>query len=388
VTNPTATGWGTTFGGMPVVRMPGYFDSVDIKGTNVLDRIAAAVAPLVPLSGNTGAVDLTSSAYVRVPTPVNGTDAATADWVLDQLAVGNPIYFTTNTAETAFTPTGTTYFGSSDLPPDSQPLTIGVVSNGQYAATFIYDTPVTGVLQAPMSLNMKLFIPAGVPAANYSLSLEPIFGYVADTNAPVMQGSWPGGAKVLTPGVTNTIPWSVTFANTTVTNVWLAVRFRVSNKGSAVNYFDLLVGDGTASHGMLRSTESVGLGERGATNFVIAAGCSVVTNVDYSEETRTATASGYALPVAGSTELALDGTNLTITGATYAYRATVTNDYQLAVDEDAPAYHYSLTVLGTNAFSIAPNLLLRGTAWTPGGTNLVAFAPWSNGVWECIGVAK
>jgi hypothetical protein len=36
VTNPTATGWGSTFGGMPVVRLPADGDEIKIKGTVLL----------------------------------------------------------------------------------------------------------------------------------------------------------------------------------------------------------------------------------------------------------------------------------------------------------------------------------------------------------------
>lgn len=44
VTNPNATGWSSTFGGMPVVRPPLYADSVTVAGTSVVTRISDAVA--------------------------------------------------------------------------------------------------------------------------------------------------------------------------------------------------------------------------------------------------------------------------------------------------------------------------------------------------------
>lgn len=89
------------------------------------------------------------------------------------------------------------------------------------------------------------------------------------------------------------------------------------------------------------------------------------------------------IPVAGNTLLTLDGTNLTVTGATYAYRAIVTNAYRLGISASAPAFHYGGTIIGTNAVTFADNLLLRGTA-TVTGTNCFALQPWSNGVWEVL----
>lgn len=100
--------------------------------------------------------------------------------------------------------------------------------------------------------------------------------------------------------------------------------------------------------------------------------------MDYLPKTYTNT-----IPVAGNTLLTLDGTNLTVTGATFAHRATVTNAYRLNMSATAPAFHYGLTILGTNAVTFADNLLLRGTA-TVTGTNCVAFQPWTNGTWEVL----
>jgi len=49
VTNPTATGWGTTFGGKPVVRLPYALQApLTVQGTNVMDRFAGlAVSSVV-----------------------------------------------------------------------------------------------------------------------------------------------------------------------------------------------------------------------------------------------------------------------------------------------------------------------------------------------------
>jgi hypothetical protein len=90
-----------------------------------------------------------------------------------------------------------------------------------------------------------------------------------------------------------------------------------------------------------------------------------------------------AVPVAGNTLLTLDGTNLTVTGATFAYRAFPTNAYRLGISPTAPAFHYGGTIIGTNAVTFATNLLLRGTA-TVSGTNCFALQPWTNGLWEVM----
>ena len=90
------------------------------------------------------------------------------------------------------------------------------------------------------------------------------------------------------------------------------------------------------------------------------------------------------LPSAGCTALALTGaTNLVVTGATYSYTADVTNAYWLSIAGTAPAYHYSLTVYGTNSCTLADNMRLIGVK-TETGTNCVAFKPWTNGLWEVM----
>ena len=94
-----------------------------------------------------------------------------------------------------------------------------------------------------------------------------------------------------------------------------------------------------------------------------------------------------AVPVAGNTLLTMDGTNLTVTGETFAYRAFPTNAYRLGISPTAPAFHYGGTIIGTNAVTFADNLLLRGTA-TVSGTNCFALQPWTNGLWEVLWGAK
>jgi hypothetical protein len=89
------------------------------------------------------------------------------------------------------------------------------------------------------------------------------------------------------------------------------------------------------------------------------------------------------LPQAGCTTLTADGTNLVITGQTYAYDATVTNAYQLSVSPSAQRWHYSLTVLGTNAATFATNIYLRGTQ-TITGTNCVGLKPFGANDWEVL----
>ncbi len=46
VTNPQATGWGATWCGRPVVRLPLYTDELRVRGTNVTDMITAATNPI------------------------------------------------------------------------------------------------------------------------------------------------------------------------------------------------------------------------------------------------------------------------------------------------------------------------------------------------------
>jgi hypothetical protein len=91
-----------------------------------------------------------------------------------------------------------------------------------------------------------------------------------------------------------------------------------------------------------------------------------------------------SIPAAGCSVLSMtDETNLVVTGSTYAYTANVATNYWLSIAPTAPAYHYSLTVYGTNACTLADNMRLIGTK-TETGTNCVAFKPWTNGLWEVM----
>jgi len=59
VDNPTATGWGATWNGMPVVQMPVYADSVTIAGTNLQTTLAGKVD-----TNHTGNVSIAGSLTV------------------------------------------------------------------------------------------------------------------------------------------------------------------------------------------------------------------------------------------------------------------------------------------------------------------------------------
>jgi hypothetical protein len=70
VTNPTATGWGATFGGMPVVRLPLYADAIYQAGEpvattgHVAEQIAAIEFPVASTN---------YTAWTGTITPANGT---------------------------------------------------------------------------------------------------------------------------------------------------------------------------------------------------------------------------------------------------------------------------------------------------------------------------
>ena len=92
------------------------------------------------------------------------------------------------------------------------------------------------------------------------------------------------------------------------------------------------------------------------------------------------------LPGPGCTELdyAADGTNVTITGATYSYFLDATQPYTLSVAPDAPRYHYSIEIIGDHACTLPAGHRLRGE-WTITGTNEVVVAPSTGTVWNVFG---
>jgi len=335
-------------------------------------------------TNDTDAINLTGAAYVRVPNPASGMDAATADFVRSLIAVGNPYYSTTNIAHVAYDPTNAAFFSSLTIPPTSA-ATFNVPSNNAYVLSMTSPMRFTGTLRGPMTLELHTYLPTGLPVANYNMSIEPELYYTPDTNSPSLTlGDWAASrSQALVPGTTNVNTFTIPFDDREVTNAWVVVRLKTTSKGSAANSITLLSGTEQASFALFRTVNTESLSTRGATNITFAAGCSVPTNAVFNDVTRTFTFSGYTLPLPGNTELTLDGTNLTVTGATYAYRATVTNAYRLNISDYAPAFHYGLTIIGTNAVTFADNLLLRGTA-TVTGTNCVAFQPWTNGTWEVL----
>jgi len=84
VANPTATGWGATWNGMPVVRMNGFFDEVTIAGTNLQTTLAGKVGTdrTITINGVTGSLETNlqftveggetdMSNYALVATPIS-----------------------------------------------------------------------------------------------------------------------------------------------------------------------------------------------------------------------------------------------------------------------------------------------------------------------------
>ncbi len=87
VTNPQATGWGATFGGMPVVRLPLYADAITLNGDTITEWPSGGGS--VPYTDWTGTV-----------TPVGGTATVT-------IAHGNmPVLVTTAPCVLTLDPTG------------------------------------------------------------------------------------------------------------------------------------------------------------------------------------------------------------------------------------------------------------------------------------------
>ena len=89
-----------------------------------------------------------------------------------------------------------------------------------------------------------------------------------------------------------------------------------------------------------------------------------------------------SVPAAGCT--LFSGTNLDISGATYAYTATNAAAYTINVSPTAPRYHYSLRILNTNAPAYGSGVVLDGS-WTPTGTNIVLLWPDTGTIWRCFG---
>ena len=75
VTNPTATGWGTTFGGRPVVRLPLYG-----SGSNLTDITAAQVGA-VSTSGVTSIIYSNSTAFDPAGTAAAATNGINAAFI-------------------------------------------------------------------------------------------------------------------------------------------------------------------------------------------------------------------------------------------------------------------------------------------------------------------
>ena len=116
VTDPTATGYGATWNGRPVVRMPLFGDTLTLKGTNIEDRITAKV--------NAAAATADTKYVAKAGFPAGGCkDLGTAtNLVID----GTSIYYTAAPAS-AYTITV------------SQPVSSGYT----YCLTTYSDSPIT-----------------------------------------------------------------------------------------------------------------------------------------------------------------------------------------------------------------------------------------------------
>lgn len=381
VTSSTATGWSSTLGGMPVVRLPLYTDAVYENGIR-----------LVPMSGVTGGVDLTPAAYVRVPEPSAGSDAATMDAVRRLLEAGNPYYATTNRANVAYEPTNAAFFSSLTIPATAA-VAVNVPSNNAYVLSMTSPTRLTGELRGPMSVEAHLFAPAGVPSANYLLSVKPELYYTTDTNNPALTlGDWGATPQAITPGVTNLYRWTIPFPNKTVTNAWVIVRLKSTVKGSSANSLTLLTGTDYPSFALLRTPGTETLGDRGATNLTVGA-----TSVPYDATTRTFDGAlldpalpyrvwtGVVTPANGTATVAYAHGNmpvLTISGAT-------------VLTLDPAGYgtggvsRVSLTLwTGTNTLTLATNVVSYAATPTvsTNAWNTILFRRAGDSSWKGVGL--
>jgi hypothetical protein len=199
VTSSTATGWGATWNGRPVVRLHGYFDGVTVGGTNLVDMLA-------------GKVPTNDTRVVNAITNFNDTIHGTRGGLnLHNLADADGAgFYSADHYKAVTSMKGRTNVWNSAVPSTPEGI---AAAGGQLA-----ETVVTGAVRTVTSGNRYFFTTATNVILSASLTGGQVVNYAALRNTAtnsITAVCESAGWKFTGGSLTNTLP-----ANTMMTFGW------------------------------------------------------------------------------------------------------------------------------------------------------------------------
>lgn len=241
------------------------------NGSGITNIAASNVVGLADLDTNyvakTG--DTVTGAILTTRTAgFSATELVPAQWVRELVAVGTPIYLTTNLATVGWTPTNTTLYGHAEVPASTFNFNVTVTGANQYVSSMITTNTITGLLRSPVTAEIFLSSPGG---AQRSLSAKPeIYWTTNKADLTITNGDFSAAAQVITcDGTTNRYTFSIAFPEITVTNAYIVARLKTTAVGNNTTNVVFTGGNGTASFIQFRTpTESTSSGTD--TNTVLA----------------------------------------------------------------------------------------------------------------------
>jgi hypothetical protein len=400
VTNPQATGWGATWCGRPVVRLPVTSDLFTGSGASLTNIPIAGVTGLQSaldgkLSNGQTNVVLGLASGTTVETATAGSEPVTLDQALSLLGSSSTLYLSPSNCTVC--PQNTVTNRTLSATPSATAWTIvysGSVTNGQYLFSFTAESnEVATILAGNQTANLYMTYAETTGGSTLTCKME---GYIYD---PATSNSTEYAetatsfsvARSTTRPTTPTTPIAVIPADTNLTGdlrYQIRIKAIVATRVASVTMWG---GSNSISSVSFPVSDSVTLGSRGAINATLDG----VTQA-YNSTTRTfiltntpagiAAAGGIvtnSIPGPGCTDLGATPT-VTITGLTVSQRAAPTGVYTVSVAQAASRYTYALEVVSTNPCTLAAGLNLQGS-WTITGTNILAIVPCTGTLWRVYG---
>jgi hypothetical protein len=208
-----------------------------------------------------------------------------ANWVRELLAVGTPIYMTTNIVAVGWLPTNTTFAGHTVVPAASFSENVTVTGAQQYVASMITTNAITGLLRSPVTAEIFLSSPGG---GGRSLSAKPeIYWTTNKADLTITNGDFSAAAQVITcNGTTNRYTFSIAFPEVTLTNVYIVARLKTTAVGGSTTNVVLSAGGTTPSMIQFRMPDAASISGGGITNLTASTNSAgVAVQVDASNWT-------------------------------------------------------------------------------------------------------
>jgi hypothetical protein len=252
VTSPTATGWGETWNGRPVVRLPVYADNFYGSGTGITGITAAQVGAISTNGGTLTGPLLTTLDHIT--TPPGDYELPSARWVRGLAMAGSECYFT-QTITNGFGNKTTNFVLLSETLPASMftnSIASPIASSTYFAGGIC--TNLRTAIRSTITIDAWLARVGGTAVSTIPIFGEIYYIYAGTTNH---LGDWTVGPLYLTDTTPQHMQWVVAFNAPTVTGAVQVIGYlktgTVSGPAAGVNIYG---GGQYSSHMDIQSSAS------------------------------------------------------------------------------------------------------------------------------------